>query len=151
MWKFCDILSIDMNGTEKWQQSTRAARLDKEIEELQRIKGLIPTEEDLLKYSLTTEEFAAIPLGPRIKGELVIKWQNAINGTMVVLRKRDAESPEMPIPSWELREAIRVFIDDDLPNNVALLVMRELERLGVIEYSKPPRHVTIVIPRATNA
>lgn len=138
-----------MGNKGEWQRPTRAARLDREIEELQRIKSLIPTAEDLLKYGLTIEEYSLIPLGPRIKGELVIKWQQAINGIMVVLRKRDAENPEMPIPSWELREVVRVFIDDggDLTNNIVMYVMQELERWGLIEYSKPPRHVTIVKPK----
>ncbi len=138
-----------MYRIERWQRPTRVARLEEKIAELQRIRNLIPTEEDILRYGLTTEEFSAIPLGPRIRGELVIKRQEAINGIMVVLRKRDAENPEMPIASWELREIVRVFIDDDgdLSNNIVLYVMQELERLGVIEYSKPPRHVNIVKPK----
>ncbi len=132
----------------KWGPPTRTHELDEKISELQRVRSLIPTEEDFLKYSLTTEEaYSMFPNSNSIEANLrITRYRNAANGVMVVLRKRDAENPEMPINYAELREAIRVMVDDEPYGNAALFAIGVLESNSLIDTDNW-RNVSIVKPK----
>lgn len=132
----------------KWGMPSRAVGLDKKIFELELVRSLIPTEDDFLKYSMTTDEVNSIPIGPKISGDPLVRWQNAINGIMVILRKRDAESPEVPIDFCDLRDAIRVLINDEPYGDVASFVLRDLQKMGLIEGSRGRfGNISIVRPK----
>jgi len=133
----------------EWTRSTRAQQLKGEISRLERIQSLIPAEEDFLKYSLTVKEVHAIfPSIHRFNDESRInRWRNAMNGIIVILRKRDAENPEMKISWSELREAINILINDEPFGDVALFVINVLERQGLID-TNDWRYVNIVKPKA---
>lgn len=137
-----------MSNAGEWQRPTRRARLTREIEEPQRIRSLIPTDDDFLKYSLTTEEvLTMIPDTQRLRDQpRIIKWRETINAVMVVLRKRDAENPGVPIELSELREAINVLIDDEPFGSVAFFVINLLQRQGLIDTNNW-RYVNIVKPK----
>jgi hypothetical protein len=124
---------------------TRTHTLDEKISELQRVRSLIPTGDDFLKYSLTTKEVHSMfPSSYRIEENLrVDRYRNAANGVMVVLRKRDAENPEMPINYPDLGEAIRVLVDDEPYGNAALFAIDVLESNGLIDTDNW-RYVSIV-------
>ena len=70
-----------------------------------------------------------------------------MNGIIVILRKRDAENPEMKISWSELREAINILINDEPFGDVALFVINVLERQGLID-TNDWRYVNIVKPKA---
>jgi len=127
---------------------TRIDKLDEKIFELQRIRSLIPAKVDFHKYSLTTEDVQAMfPSSYRIEENFRIdRYRNAANGAMVVLRKRDAENPEMQISYSELREAINVLVDDESFGDAAFLAISMLEGNGLIDTNNW-RYVNIVKPK----
>ena len=132
----------------EWTRSTRAQQLKGEISRLERIQSLIPIGDDFLKYSLIKEEVYSMFPPLQVKYEhRANRWRNAMNGIMVILRKRDAENPEMKISWSELREAINILINDEPFGDVALFVINVLERQGLID-TNDWRYVNIVKPKA---
>lgn len=116
---------------------TRVERLDSQILRLLRIKSLIPTEEDFLKYGMSPNEIDAIPGSYWIRNySQMYKWRNAVNGIMVVLRKRDAENPEMPIDYADLREAIKILINEEPYGHIASSALDILKNQDLIYDSK---------------